>query len=104
MRPDTVVHPEAEDDAYAQFVHYLHAGTPETAARWRDRVDEAIDRAADFPGTGAPLNDARPRLAGWRLMPVRGFPTFAVAFRPCDGGGVEVFYVVSLVSDYRRRL
>ena len=104
MRPDLFVHPEADAEVAAQADYYVDAGTPDTAYRWVDRVREAYNRAADFPHTGVAIDDPRPSLAGWRLMTVRGFSAFAVAYRPRNGGGAEVFHVIPLKSDFRRRL
>lgn len=84
MPPEIVVRDEASEEIVDQTAYYHRAGTPATADRWVARVDATVNRLAAFPGTGEPLSDPLPRLAGVRIGRIDDFPGHIIVYRPFD--------------------
>jgi plasmid stabilization system protein ParE len=103
MPPEIIVRPEARQEAVDVGDYLRQTASPTTADRWADRIVDTFQFLAQNPGTGEPLNDRRPRLAGVRVGRVEKFPRYVVVCRPFEGG-IEILHVMHGARDLRRRI
>ncbi len=75
----------------------------DSAIRFVDAVDEALERLSELPEMGAPYESDHPRLQGIRKWVLPGFRNF-VLFYLFDGQAVHLLHVFDGRSDYERSM
>jgi toxin ParE1/3/4 len=97
MTPAIVRRPQARHDIVAAAL-YIAEDSPEAARRFLEAVEQTIATAAAMPGVGAPRRYRDPRLAGLRMIAVRGFEKHLVFYRPLEPG-IEIVRVLHAARD-----
>jgi toxin ParE1/3/4 len=89
-----VVRRRAARQDLVDIVHYyLRAGSPATAARFRDQAEATFRRLARTPGIGTRYEHDHPELADLRYLPVSRFKNYIVFYRPV-AGAIEIVRVL----------
>lgn len=92
--------PQAERDLLGYYV-YIGERNPDAADRFLRAAQDAIERLAAMPGTGAPRKFPNPELAGIRSLPIRGFENYLIFYLPTDEG-IDVLRVIHGARDLDR--
>ena len=79
----------ARQDLVDIVYHYIHAGSPTTARRFRDQTEATFQRLADMPGMGTRHEYEHPVLAELRFFPISRFKKYLVFYRPV-AGAIEI--------------
>jgi toxin ParE1/3/4 len=89
--------PEARRDIVETAI-YLEERNPDAALRFLAAVEETLAAIAALPGMGALRPFRHPRLAGLRMLPVRGFGHHLIFYRQTEEG-IEVVRVLHGARD-----
>lgn len=82
----------ADGDIAGAVEYYREVADAETAERFVDAVQEAVQRVAAFPSSGSARAEAHTGIAGLRVMRVTGFPHGL--FYTCDDDAVRIHRVL----------
>jgi toxin ParE1/3/4 len=88
----------AREDLVGIFFHFVMAGSPAAARRFREHALATMQRLASRPGMGALYNPDHPALAELRFFPVSGFKNYLVFYRTA-ADGIEVVRVLHGARD-----
>lgn len=93
--------PKAEEDLAEHEDYLSESASPETAARFLDAIEEALQLLATRPEMGARREYRQAALEGQRMWPVRGFENYLVFYFPTPDG-VDVTRVLYATRDIQR--
>jgi toxin ParE1/3/4 len=102
MTPRAVIRPAADRDLDEQAEYYL-SRSPDTAVRWYQATEEAIEFLARNPGIGTIRETRKSILRGIRTWPISGFERHIIFYRPIDAG-VDILRVIHGSRDIDRIL
>ena len=88
----------ARQDLVNIVYHYIQAGSPATARRFRDQAEVTFQRLAGMRGIGARYEHDHPALAELRFFPISGFSKYLVFYRPI-ADGIEIARVLHGARD-----
>jgi toxin ParE1/3/4 len=78
-----VARPTARVDINEAISYYLTEGTPNSARRYVNALEEAFLHIARFPASGSPRYGIELNLSGLRSWPLAGFP-FLIFYRDAE--------------------
>lgn len=98
MRRKIVRHDQAERDVDELAFHLARAAGRETAYRFLEFLDQAIEQLAEMPEIGTRCELARPKWAELRVWPVPRFKNHLIFYQPIENG-IEVLRVLHSSRD-----
>ena len=89
----------ARRDLVAIVAHFLDAGSPASARRFREQAEAALSRLANRPGLGTRFETLPPAFGEIRYLPLPSrFKKYLVFYRPLPEG-IEVVRVLHGARD-----
>ena len=93
MRRKIVRHDQAEQDVDELAFRLARSAGRESAYRFLEALDQAIEQLADMPEIGTRWELPRPELAGLRVWPVPRFKNYLIFYQPIENG-IEIIRVL----------
>ena len=94
------IHPAVESDDLVGITAYIARDDPEAAQRVLTAILGTFGELAAQPGLGTTFHPARKELQGVRMLPVPGYPSYLVYYRPLPQGiGMRILHVLHAARD-----